>query len=133
MIDHCAGRIAVQALFRINHHVPETTSAIRDWQYRTHSALAAWRYKGTLYTGRARTPAAPQNKTLTSSKSEASLREREPTVAREHINGDDVISTPRVNGAREGARVEIMSGAPVMCGSGELSGSPRNPEFDSGT
>ncbi len=53
--------------------------------------------------------------------SEASLREREPTVAREHINGDDVISTPIVKGAREGARVEIMSGSPIMCGSGELS------------
>ena len=104
MIDHCAGRIAVQALFRVNHHVPETTSAIRARQ-----------------------------KNLTLHQGEASLREREPTVAREHINGDDVISTPRVNGAREGARVEIMSGAPVMCGSGELSGSPRNPEFDSGT
>ena len=43
---------------------------------------------------------------------EASLREREPTVAREHINGDDVISTHRVKGAREGARVEIMSWVP---------------------
>ena len=43
---------------------------------------------------------------------EASLRKREPTVAREHINGDDVISTHRVKGAREGARVEIMSGVP---------------------
>ena len=33
-----------------------------------------------------------------------------------------------VKGAREGARVEIMSGPPIMCGSGELSGSPRNRE-----
>ena len=32
MIDHCAGRISVQALFRVNHHVPETTSAFRDRQ-----------------------------------------------------------------------------------------------------
>ena len=33
----------------------------------------------------------------------------EPTVAREHVCGPDVISTAPVNGAREGARVEIMS------------------------
>ena len=34
---------------------------------------------------------------------------RRPTVAREHVRGPDVISTATVKGAREGARVEIMS------------------------
>ena len=33
----------------------------------------------------------------------------EPTVEREHVCGPDVISTATVKGAREGARVEIMS------------------------
>ena len=37
-------------------------------------------------------------------------RGRRPTVAREHVRGPDVISTATVKGAREGARVEIMSG-----------------------
>ena len=36
-------------------------------------------------------------------------RGRRPTVAREHVCGPDVISTATVKGAREGARVEIMS------------------------
>ena len=36
-------------------------------------------------------------------------RGRRPTVAREHVRGPDVISTDTVKGAREGARVEIMS------------------------
>ena len=36
----------------------------------------------------------------------------EPTVAREHVCGPDVISTATVKGAREGARVEIMSYPP---------------------
>ena len=41
----------------------------------------------------------------------------EPTVAREHVCGPDVISTATVNGAREGARVEIMSvGCPQTAG-----------------
>ena len=37
---------------------------------------------------------------------------RRPTVAREHVRGPDVISTATVKGAREGARVEIMSYPP---------------------
>ena len=36
-------------------------------------------------------------------------RGRRPTVAREYVRGPDVISTATVKGAREGARVEIMS------------------------
>ena len=36
-------------------------------------------------------------------------RGRRPTVAREHVRGPDVLSTTTVKGAREGARVEIMS------------------------
>ena len=41
----------------------------------------------------------------------------EPTGAREHVRGPDVISTATVKGAREGARVEIMSvGCPRTAG-----------------
>ena len=47
----------------------------------------------------------------------------EPTVAREHVCGPDVISTATVNGAREGARVEIMSvGCPQTAGRASRSG-----------
>ena len=47
----------------------------------------------------------------------------EPTVAREHVCGPDVISTTTVNGAREGARVEIMSvGCPQTAGRASRSG-----------
>ena len=47
----------------------------------------------------------------------------EPTVAREHVCGPDVISTATVNGAREGARVEIMSGGcPQTAGRASRSG-----------
>ena len=109
MIDHCAGRNAVQASFRVNHHVPETPSANRDRQYRTNNATQP--YSLRVVVGRGLRPRRTTNK-LTFHQGEASLREREPTVAREHINGDDVISTPMVKGAREGARVEIMSGVP---------------------
>ena len=47
----------------------------------------------------------------------------EPTVAREHVCGPDVISTATVKGAREGARVEIMSvGCPQTAGRASRSG-----------
>ena len=47
----------------------------------------------------------------------------EPTVAREHVCGPDVISTATINGAREGARVEIMSvGCPQTAGRASRSG-----------
>ena len=47
----------------------------------------------------------------------------EPTVAREHVCGPDVISTATVKGAREGARVEIMSvGCPQTAGRASMSG-----------
>ena len=47
----------------------------------------------------------------------------EPTVAREHVCGPDVISTATVNGAREGARIEIMSvGCPQTAGRASRSG-----------
>ena len=47
----------------------------------------------------------------------------EPTVAREHVCGPDVISTATGNGAREGARVEIMSvGCPQTAGRASRSG-----------
>ena len=47
----------------------------------------------------------------------------EPTVAREHVCGPDVISTVTVKGAREGARVEIMSvGCPQTAGRASMSG-----------
>ena len=51
----------------------------------------------------------------------------EPTVAREHVCGPDVISTATVNGAREGARVEIMSvGCPQTAGRASRSGQVPN-------
>ena len=47
----------------------------------------------------------------------------EPTVEREHVCGPDVISTATVKGAREGARVEIMSaGCPQTAGRESRSG-----------
>ena len=47
----------------------------------------------------------------------------EPTVEREHVCGPDVISTATVKGAREGARVEIMSaGRPQTAGRESRSG-----------
>ena len=47
----------------------------------------------------------------------------EPTVEREHVCGPDVISTATVKGAREGARVEIMSvGCPQTAGRASRSG-----------
>ena len=50
-------------------------------------------------------------------------RGRSPTVAREHVCGPDVISTDTVRGAREGARVEIMSeGCPQTAGRASRSG-----------
>ena len=50
-------------------------------------------------------------------------RGRRPTVAREHVRGPDVISTATVKGAREGARVEIMSvGCPQTAGRASRSG-----------
>ena len=69
----------------------------------------------------------------------------EPTVAREHVCGPDVISTATVNGAREisagqsplakqvaravRARRNHVGGVPASCGSGEQVGpSPRLPK-----
>ena len=69
----------------------------------------------------------------------------EPTVAREHVCGPDVISTATVNGAREisagrsplaqqvaravRARRNHVGGVPANCGSGEQVGpSPRLPK-----
>ena len=54
----------------------------------------------------------------------------EPTVEREHVCGPDVISTTTVKGAREGARVEIMSaGCPQTAGRSSRSGqAPRPPK-----
>jgi len=47
----------------------------------------------------------------------------EPTGAREHVRGPGVISTATVKGAREGARVEIMSvGCPRTAGRASRSG-----------
>ena len=89
--------------------MPETPSANRDRQHRTNNATQP--YSLRVVVGRGLRPRRTTNN-LTFHQGEASFREREPTVAREHINGDDVISTPMVKGAREGARVEIMSGVP---------------------
>jgi len=47
---------------------------------------------------------------------------RGPTGARERFCGPDVILTQAVKGAREGARVKIMSGVPAKRGSGEQVG-----------
>ena len=47
----------------------------------------------------------------------------EPTGAREHVCGPDVILTASVKGAREGARVKIMSvGCPKTAGRASRSG-----------
>ena len=52
----------------------------------------------------------------------------EQTGAREHIRGPDVIPTATVKGAREGARVGIMSvGCPRTAGRATKSGQDPNP------
>ena len=51
------------------------------------------------------------------------LEAGEPTVAREHVCGPGVILTTSVKGAREGARVKIMSvGCPQTAGRASMSG-----------
>ena len=52
----------------------------------------------------------------------------EPTGAREHVRGPDVIPTATAKGAREGARVGIMSvGCPRTAGRATKSGQAPNP------
>lgn len=52
----------------------------------------------------------------------------EPTGTREHVRGPDVIPTATVKGAREGARVGIMSvGCPRTAGRATKSGQDPNP------
>ena len=52
----------------------------------------------------------------------------DPTDAREHVRGPDVIPTATVKGARDGARVGIMSvGCPRIAGRATKSGQDPNP------